>query len=177
MKNKEENHNPKRCPYCQASLKLRWHRVSKGLAESLMLFKRAVIEFDRNKIHLMKDLKLSNNQFGNFNKLRYSGLIAKYINPETKKHESGYWLLTRRGNQFVKNELQIPNSVQTFRNKISDRSDKLVFISEILNDDTVKYWDAKDDFGFEYADIDEMEEIKFDINGQGLLTFKNEAHV
>ena len=129
------------CPTCGASMMVHNQRLSKGLAKLLIEFKRKVLELNRNEIHLQKDLRLTNNQFGNFQKLRYHGLIAKVYDKETKLHKGGYWLLTRKGNQFLKNEISTSSNVLTFRNKIADKSPKMVFLADVLGDDTLPFWD------------------------------------
>jgi len=159
-----QNH---KCPYCGANVKSRKERLSKGLVQSLIKFKAAVIALNRNKIHLQDDLALSNSEFTNFQKLRYHGMCVKYVNPETKQNEAGYWLLTKRGNEFVKNTIEVPASVTVFRNKIVSKSDDRKYANEILRDYTFPVWDEKDDFI--YSDIQDIEEVKFDVNGQGLL--------
>lgn len=129
------------CPTCGASMVVHRQRISKGLAKLLIQFKSKVVELDRNEIHLQKDLSLTNNQFGNFQKLRYHGLIAKVYDEETKLHKTGYWLLTRKGNQFVKGQISTAQSVFTFRNQLVGKSVYCVFISEVLDDENLPIWD------------------------------------
>lgn len=158
-----------KCPHCGASVKMYWHRLSPGLAKALIKFRLRVLALKRNKIHISTEVNFTKIEYANFQKLRYFGLVAKYKNPESKEHESGYWLLTKRGNLFCKNQLLVPMKVQTFRNKISDKSEETILLRTILKDTDLPIWDERDDFNYEFADIHEMEEIKFDINGQGML--------
>lgn len=158
-----------KCPYCGAKMSARYERLSKGLVLSLIKFKQQVIALNRNKIHLQEDLQLSKTAYANFQKLRYHGLCVKYVNPDTKQNELGYWLLTKRGNLFVKNMIELPLKVKVFRNKIIDKSDEYLYAQEILKDYALPMWDEKENFEYEYADIQDIEEIKFDVNGQGLL--------
>lgn len=154
---KTEQISEKNCPCCGASMKMHWHRLSKGLANTLIEFKKEILKRKINKIHIKDECRLSKTQFNNFQKLRYHGLVAKYKNPITKAHEGGYWLLTRRGNLFLKNELAIPLKVQTFRNKIVDKTDELYLLKDILDKNDMPIWDAIGDFEFDYAgttDID-----------------------
>lgn len=151
--------NPCKCANCGASLRINTHRISKGLATTLAKFRDAVIKLDRNKIHLQKEIRLTKNQYANFQKLRYFGLVAKYIDKKTKQHEAGYWLLTRRGNLFCKNKLEISKTVSTFRNKISDRGDEKTFFNEIFKDGSAPFWDKKENFSFRFADVTDIEEM------------------
>ena len=148
----------KLCPCCGAKLTGRDERISKGVATSLIKFREAAILSLKyrglNKVHLAKDLDLTKNQYNNFQKLRYHGLIAHYKDKETKEYESGYWLLTKRGNSFAKNECSISKKVVIFRNKIVERSDEKITLKEVLKEN-LPFWDKHDDFGFYFDDVDD----------------------
>lgn len=172
MQNTKQSEEKSLCPCCGAKLNGRWEHISKGIAENLIRFREQVLLKKENKVHLMKDLYLTHSQYTNFQKLRFHGLIAHYKNPETREEESGYWLLTKRGNQFCKNQASIPKKVLIFRNSIQDKGDVLVNISEILSSkNTEPYWYQKDDYEREivFLDILDADEVKTDMNGQGKL--------
>lgn len=164
----EPTEEHKRCPYCDASMKKHWHRLSKGLVNTLIKFKKKVIELQQNKVHIKDQCNYSKVEFANFQKLRYFGLVAKWVNSDNE-HEGGYWLLTKRGNQFLKSEIAIPLRVLTFRNKIHKRSEELYKISDVLAVSDLPYWDDINTIEYEYADISDIEDYIFDSNGQGLL--------
>ena len=167
----QNSNQPCKCPHCGASLEKRAHRLSKGLVKSLVLFKLKVCELDRNEIHLRNDMSLTKNQYNNFQKLRYHGLVAKCFDKETKLRKSGYWLLTRRGNQFLKNEISVPVRVITFRNKIVERDEKRLSVHEILTDSSLPYWDNIETYGSKliYPQQIDLEDITEDMYGQTLL--------
>ena len=144
------------CPCCGANLTGRFERVSRGLANSLIKFRKQVVKNKVNKIHLANDLELSKNEYNNFQKLRYHGLIAHYKCKETKEFLTGYWLLTHRGNKFCKNELHVPKKLHIFRNKIVERSEERICLKEVMNDDEMPYWDERDDFGMNFRDVDDF---------------------
>jgi hypothetical protein len=100
--------------------------------------------------------------------LRYHGLVAHVKKPDGTE-ESGYYLLTRRGNLFCKNLIDVPEKVLIFRNKIEARGTTFINIEKVLKNKDVPYWDEKDDFGVEFKDIDDYADIRFDNKGQGLL--------
>jgi len=162
------NDKNRKCPHCNASMIVHKERVSKGLVRSLIKLKQAVLKLDRNKIHL-DEIGMNQKEYNNFQKLRYHGLVAKFVDPDTKKNVSGYWLLTRRGNQFLKNTLAVPGAVYTFRNKIIDKDVIKFTIAEILENNDVPTWDERLDFPFDFADLMDIEEIKTDANGQALI--------
>lgn len=166
----------KRCPYCGASMKMFWHRITPGMVMALVKFKRSIIEKDRNCLHLYKDLenenKLTTVEQMNWTKLRFHGLVAKYRENGVVKR--GYWLLTRRGNEFFKGTIKIPKRVQTFRNKITCHDEEYVNITNVVSD--LPYWDNSKDYLYEFADISDFKysndnelPYTFDQNGQGKI--------
>lgn len=170
MQNNIENEKKScKCPTCGSNMIMRWERLSKGLIVSLVEMRKAVIRLNRNKIHLQKDLALSKAAFTNFQKLRYHGMIAKYKNPETKENEAGYWLLTKRGNLFCKNQVEVSSKVLVFRNKIVERSDKKTSMVDVYKNNDLPFWDEKQDFDFEFKDVTDMETMIVDEKGQTLL--------
>jgi hypothetical protein len=158
------------CPCCNTKLSARWELLSKGLAETLAQFREAVISKGENKIHLQSDLRLSKNQYNNFQKLRYHGLVAK-------TDISGVWLLTRRGNRFLRGEIEIPKGVLVSRNKIQAmRRDKIKLLDLCSSE---PYWFKKEDFTYELLDTTDYDlsanaHIIWDEKtGQGTWDFNN----
>jgi len=111
-----------------------------------------------NKVHLSKDLNLSKNEYNNFQKLRYHGLIAHYKDKITKEYETGYWLLTKRGNLFCKNELAVPKKLLIFRNKIEERSEEKIILRDILTEDNLPHWYQKEDYNMSFEDTNDFDE-------------------
>jgi hypothetical protein len=156
------------CSCCGGKLTGRYERVSKGLALSLLKFREQILSQSElagklvNKVHLSKDLKLSKNEYNNFQKLRYHGLIAHYKNKETKEYETGYWLLTSRGNLFCKNELAVPKKLLIFRNKIEERSEEKITLENVLKNDDIPVWykreDFREDFSVPFENVNDYEE-------------------
>lgn len=165
-KTKEE---VKKCPCCGATMRLNSHRLNKGLVNSLIKARQKVLSTRVNKFKA-QNLDLSNIEYSNFQKLRYHGLIAK-VRKENGSHERGFWLLTRRGNLFCKGLVAIPEKVGTFRNKIRKKSQEMVTLASILENQGLPYWDSIDDIDFEFVDIQDLEEELWDENGQGIIKF------
>ena len=161
-----------KCPHCGASLKKHWHRLSVGLVTTLLKFRQACIANGTHTIHVPKQVSFDKSEYNNFQKLRYHGLVAK-ARDKDGNHLSGYWILTRRGAEFCKNRVKLPIKVQTFRNKISARSDDKANIYEILEiiGDKLPYWDTAYDFEYDIAEAStpEHEELKTDDKGNVLL--------
>ena len=122
------------CPHCGASMKMYWHTITPLLITTLQKFKSGVLAKGENKIHLIKDLDgrntLTKNEYNNFQKLRFHGLVVKYKKDHT--HLGGYWLLSKRGSQFLRNEITIPKRVLTFRNKVVDHSTEHVNYRDVM---------------------------------------------
>ena len=159
------------CSTCGASLLGRWEYITKGQLNTLAKFRLSVIENDRNSIHLQKDIELTKNEYNNFQKLRYNGLVAHA--PDT-----GCWLITRRGAQFLRGEIDLPKGVLIFRNRIQAYHKKRVTTVSIFKNEE-PYWYKADDYDYEAIDIvdyelDKFDGIIFDEDGQGRLNFGDE---
>lgn len=140
------------CEHCGASLKKFWHKMTPGLVNTLVMVYKEVNEKGENRIH-KNDLKLTHGEYGNFQKLRFHALIAKYkVNGEWRR---GEWLLTRRGAEFLKGETTIPDRVQTFRNKVTAHGGEQVSIAQVIGEKP--YFET--DFAFEYADVEDLEKV------------------
>lgn len=130
-----------KCEHCGASLKKYWHRLTPGLVRTLIEVYKTVSAKGENVIS-KKDLKLTHSQYGNFQKLRFHGMIAKYkVDGVWNK---GQWVLTHRGGDFLKGKIQVPVKVQTFRNQVVDHDTELVTVRDVMKSE--HYWE-KD---FEY---------------------------
>lgn len=113
------------CEACGAHNNAFWHSLTPGLVDTLILFKRVVLD-KGNSIHIAKDIELTYSQRANFSKLRVHGLVAKDDN-----EGAGYWLLTHRGSEFLKGNIQVPARVQTVNNRVVDHDDELVTVSHV----------------------------------------------
>lgn len=122
-----------RCPHCNASMKQYWHRLAPGAVSALIKLLKAVHYYGRNSIHLHDEMKaggdpawrLSDFEWNNFSILRFHGLAHQ---DEKKPHRSGYWLITKRGGEFLRGEISVPKRVKTFRDKVIEHSPELVHI-------------------------------------------------
>lgn len=142
------------CPHCGAKKKVYWQRLSPILVKTLVKFKAAVIQKGENKIHLRDDLELTKSEYTNFQKLRFHGLVAKY--KIEGKNIYGYWVLTRRGSDFLKNEITVPVKVKTYRNKVIGYSEARVTVIDVIKSPV--YVDNIDIFSME-AEVATNEDI------------------
>lgn len=129
----------KKCPHCGANMKIWQQNLTQGLVEAFIVFSRTLKKIGKNEAHLQTDVNFSKNQYNNFQKLRYFGLVAK-VKKADGTHKSGYWLLTRKGLAFLRNELPCNKWVKTFRNAIESASYETVFISDFTNNQSSEYF-------------------------------------
>ena len=117
--------NDEHCPTCGASTKAYFHTLNSGLVSVLVTAIQFVHAAGKNEFHLQKDLHLSVNEFCNFTKLRFHGLVAKVDG------KPGFWLVTRRGGQFLRGEISVPLKVKTYRNHVVGHSKETIHIDEL----------------------------------------------
>lgn len=151
------------CKCCGSNLGY-WSTLSPGVVNALWKFARGVGEKNKNEIHLLHDLKdkneLSKHEWNNFTHLRLHGLVAKVCINNVRK--LGYWLLTRRGGQFLKGTLSIPKAVLVNKNSVIRYDDSVkVHISDFYQ----KYPWFETHFNYEIVDGD----IIMESNKQGQL--------
>jgi hypothetical protein len=148
------------CPCCEAKMTLHWHRLNKGLVNVLIKVRKEVIFTGKNEVDISK-LDLTNTEFGNYNKLRYHGLIAKCKDKDGNRIGS-LWLLTKRGNQFCKGLITVPQKVGTFRNVIRKKSTEFIGITTILSNKELPMWDSIETMDFEPYDVSDINEDLWD---------------
>ena len=118
---------------------------------------RKMIRADRvkgvNAIHLTKDTKgtdyeLSHTEINNITRLRFHGLAAKYYEGtgDDKKRKQGVWVVTRRAAQFIKGEIQIPETVWIFNDRIIERSEYHTTMTEVMG--STPYLDTIEDIRY-----------------------------
>lgn len=173
-KTEETPQKPSKCKCCGASMKIHSHGLSRGLVNTLIKFRKAVLNrphYNFNKVHIPDDVVLTKNEYNNFQKLRYFGLVAK-VRKADGSREQGYWLLTRNGNAFCKGQKAISKSVQTFRNKIVSRNEEKITILQALQSDELPYFE--NEFEYEFADIIDPDVVPVtltDENGQTFIQY------
>lgn len=128
-----------KCESCGYQSSIYTHTLTPGLVTALVKFKRATLYHGRYSIHRYKDtdpypFKFTSVEQGNLTMLRFLGLIA---HDEAKG--KGWWLLTRRGSDFLKGA-EVPAKVRTLNNEVlHDREPDgqyYVTISEVMNDES-----------------------------------------
>lgn len=159
-----------KCPHCEAKMVVYIYPMAPILVTALIKFRNAVIRKGENSVHLKNDMDDTPNELGrsersNWTKIRFHGLVAK-VKQENGRQKRGHWLLTKRGNQFIKGDLHIPLEVKVYRNKVIAHSEIVVDIHEVMQS---RPWvHTIDDIKFEVYDGDDLA-YNFDEKGQGKL--------
>ncbi len=129
------------CILCGAGLEKYWHKITPVLVNSLVVAYKLVAKRQANYFS-KNELDLDHSEYGNFQKLRFHALIARYkVDGDWKK---GDWLITRRGFLFLQGKVAIPKRVQTFRNKIVGHDTELVYLKDVVG--TEPYVETNFDF-------------------------------
>lgn len=109
-----------------------WHPLSKSRVAALQKLYGAVLTSESNDIDT-RDCGLSYAERSGLTILRFHGLIAK-VKDEDGHHVKSHWLITRRGAAFIRNKITVPKEVKTYDNKVTDHSEELVSIIDILGE-------------------------------------------
>jgi len=142
LNNQEESH----CSECGAKLQSYKVGLTPILVRALIKFKRAIIDKGENEVHLLKDMKgkpyeLTRHEWNNFTRQRFHALAVK------TKDKTGYWLLTRKGNQFLMGQIEVSKYVKVYRNKVVSHSEEQVSVHDVLK--STPYLEQKDDIEYD----------------------------
>lgn len=124
------------------------HRMTSGLVNILTNVARTVHEKNENNIHLYKDVTevcgpQAYSQLSNITKLRFHALVFK-VKDEDGKHIKGRWGITKRGGQFLRGEVEIPEYALTKDNKVVGREGKLIGIRALRPEGPVEFEQRED---------------------------------
>lgn len=130
------------CLHCGASMRVWKHSLTPGLINCLIKFIGAIKSKGVNSIHLQKEVELTKNEYNNFQKLHYFGLVAK------DRNKPGYWVITRLGGEFLRNEKPLQKFALSFHDKLVERQGPALTISEHLRDNAHDplYWQQMFDY-------------------------------
>ena len=147
------------CTHCGAHSNKFWKRLSKGNVGALVKLRRAIGQYNRNDIHIAQDLELTYSERANFSTLRQHGMVA-HIKDENGNRVSGRWLLTKRGAQFLRGQLEVPLKVQTMNNRVIGHSEEYVTVEQVMK--TLPVFDDRWDMEIERVPLDMAQSSIFD---------------
>lgn len=128
----EDGDDGDRCPNCGASMKSYWFKITPGLVKALVKMADRIRGTGVNRVH-KKELPFGHSEYGNFQKLRFFGLIDKYR--ENGVWRRGDWCLTLNTVPFLNGMYRVPDKIRVFRNEIIEKSPNMVTIHEIMKGD------------------------------------------
>lgn len=138
-----------KCEHCGANVMRYWHKLTPGLVGSLVKLYTKVCDKGENIVH-KSDLDLDHSEYGNFQKLRFHALIAKF-RPEGHWDHST-WVITKRGVLFLKGLIKVPDKVKTYRNKVEAHSDHPVNVTDVMKSEP--HWETYSDFIQKQGDLE-----------------------
>jgi hypothetical protein len=110
------------CPTCGQSTDRHKHTIARQLANVLLSVQHFTVPF-----HLQKDTNLTKNQYTNFHKLKYWGLVSN------RDVDNGCWYITNTGRYFLQGKIKVPKWVMTYNNHVVERSDELIDVEYCRN--------------------------------------------
>lgn len=148
----------KKCLCCTANMRRSRHNLGRIQVETLQKCLEIISQKNENML-LRKEFKntVDADEDGNWTKLRFLGLVAKYRDKEGN-HPQGAWVITRRGFNFMYGKEQVPSYVITFRNKIVERSPDFISVTDVMGSDF--YCDTKENMFWEQVEADDLEHVR-----------------
>jgi predicted transcriptional regulator len=123
-----------KCPACGQNVKLYKRKLNSGMALFLIglyrLSEKTNKETHKNQ-DVMKEMNLNTTSL-DYSVLKHFKLIKEDVSEETEKKNSGYWKLTKQGVDFVLNNIQVPQKVHLYNNKVVGYSKEQTKIGQAL---------------------------------------------
>lgn len=111
-----------------------WYKLTPGIIDVLLIMLEYVHQTGTNAFTI-KEIRdrLQPFQYTQTTKLRFHGLIAKI--KDDNGTFTGKWLITRRAGDFLRNEIVLPQKVQTQSNMVIGYDDLTVSIKDVYKSD------------------------------------------
>lgn len=127
------------CPCCNSEIVVRKESLSKGLVDTLVKFYLECRLYATFELHLQDETDLTKNQYNNFQKLQYFGLVAK-------TDKTGVWSLTPNGRAFIEIGKMLAKYAYVFRNRVVETSGPMVCLSDYKQHIPDEYWNKIEDY-------------------------------
>lgn len=121
---------PEICNHCGQKIKQAYKEtLSKHKLTMLQTVARHVIATGVNDYDL-KDMVHNHNDYTNFQKLRFHGLVH-HVKDSAGNKVRGHWLITRNGWAFLRGQIELPKYVLVRENSIVERSPELIHVKDV----------------------------------------------
>lgn len=152
--------------YDETHTTLTHHRLTSGLVSILVNMARTVHEKNRNDIHIYTEIgEVCGPQayagMSNISKLRFHALVFK-IKGENGKQIKGRWGITKRGGQFLRGEIEIPEFALTKGNHVEGREGKLMHIKALRPEGPLEFEQKED---IRYSSVRETPSAHYTVEG------------
>lgn len=134
---------PDKCPECGARIRTNTYQFSMNLLHFFVEFVRTLHESKGGyvKTEQVYDFDFKGSRTATLTQLKYFGLIAKHFEEgDTAKRNSGKWVLTLLGRDFVNNKKPVFTRVTIFR------QEAIVRVEPKFIDDPTLEWLKQEDF-------------------------------
>ena len=119
------------CPCCGQLAKLYRRKIYAAPARALIsLYHKNIVSPDYYHITAL-DVDLGGSDFS---KLKYWGLIEKAPNDDPEKHSSGLWMITPKGEGYVRDHISVPKYCYVFNNEAFGFSEEKQGIRDALGE-------------------------------------------
>ena len=125
------------CPCCEQNVKINWKKIDSQMAYCLIkLYRLTKAKPDVEFFHVEDDIDVPLKVGGSWAKLRWWGLIIQKPKEEgvTVKRTSGYWCITEKGKNFVKNIDTVQKYVKLYNMQCHGLDGEQVSIYDALGD-------------------------------------------
>lgn len=113
------------CECCGAKIVEYKHVLNKGLVDALFRLSKHNVPMP------LTELDITRNQWTNFQKLRYWGLVDKALH--TDGTGTGNWFVTSLGRAFIDNQVSVNKNVWTFRGETVKNDGDSVYFNEVYD--------------------------------------------
>lgn len=134
---KETMKEGSKCPVCEQNVKMYWKKIDSMMAYYLIKLHRVASNNpERTYFHVEDDLGVPLKVGGSWAKLRWWGLIQEQPKDKTvtTKRTSGMWMLTQKGEDFVKDRISVKKYVKLYNGGIHGTDGDEVTIKQCLKD-------------------------------------------
>jgi len=122
------------CPCCGQQVKQYEYKLYDSSASALIRLYNLTLFKGEGEFHVRDFAEATQlyTRASHFAELRFWGLIEKGEKTSKNTPSAGFWRITEKGKQFVRNEITVKSSIKMFNNQFQGFSGDLISIKECL---------------------------------------------